>query len=171
MKNLTNALIQAFAISRYHSTLAAIISNNARKTPPPMQSKEPTIDQMNEVIAVFDGWKLLKGNPELICPSCDEGRVPSMCCTCDQKNDKFQKAGKMVARTYFGYHASWDVLMPVVKKIPKLIHGTDELDLRRQLSSRWKPIQNELCNVDLRNVHFCVYKFIEWYNQNKPNAE
>lgn len=30
---------------------------------------EVTIDAMNEVIALFDAWIKIKGNPHLICPA------------------------------------------------------------------------------------------------------
>ncbi len=131
-----------------------------------MQSKEPTIEQMNKAIAIFDGYMFFKGDPDHKCNFCFAGDEP-----CTPAVDRFAKDSRIVVYYELKYNTSWDILMPVVKKIPQLIRDTDELDLRRQLTSRWKPIQNELCNVDIRNVHFCVFKFIEWLNQNKPNAE
>lgn len=81
---------------------------------------EPTIEQMNEAIGMFDGWELISGDPNAICLSCDTGAQPSGWCTCDQKTDRFRKNGKTVASTYFQYDSSWDWLVPVVEKIHKL---------------------------------------------------
>jgi hypothetical protein len=85
-----------------------------------MQSNEPTINQMNAVISIFDGWKIFNGDTNVLCPSCDTGAIPSGWCICDQKSDRFQKDGKMVSVTYFQYHTSWDWLMPVIEKISKI---------------------------------------------------
>jgi hypothetical protein len=138
---------------------------------------ENEVTIMNEAIALFDGWKLIKGNPELVCPSCDEGKVPQMCCICDQKNDRFQKAGKIVSRSYFRYHASWDCLMPLVIRIK----NDDNLRLKTPClgvaDSIWpyinatKEMNKRLLRADITGTHIGVYQFVQWYNKNKPNGE
>ncbi len=124
------------------------------------QSNEPAIIEMNEAIAIFDGWRLIKGNPELVCPSCDEGKVPQMCCICDQKNDRFQKDGKMVSRTYFRYHASWDNLKPVIDEIFKYALAYPE---------HVRPVREMSIVVDIQAAHEKVYKFCKWFNEQKEN--
>lgn len=122
------------------------------------QSNEPMIEQMNEAIALFDGWKLINGDPTLICPSCDEGKAPSMYCICDQKCDRFQKDGKMVARTYFRYHVSWDYLKPVIDEIfcYALAHPEEV-----------RPVREMSIVVSIQAAHEKVYKFCKWFNEQK----
>ncbi len=132
------------------------------------QSNEPTTEQMNEVIALFDGWKLIKGNPELVCPSCDEGKVPQMCCICDQKNDRFQKEYKVVSRSYFRYHVSWDNLMPVWKQLAERVAAlTEEGDYPADFSTIMDMYAYRCEQVDIAAAHSYVYKGIVWYNQNE----
>lgn len=60
-----------------------------------MSSDTPTIDSMNEVIALFDGWKRIKGEHASL----------------------YKKDGKVYALGDFKYHTSWDCLKPVIDEI------------------------------------------------------
>ena len=60
-----------------------------------MESKEPTTDQMNETIALFDGWQRIKGEHASL----------------------YKKDGKVYALGDFKYHTSWDLLKPVIDEI------------------------------------------------------
>lgn len=125
-------------------------------------SNEPTTAQMNEIIALFDGWKLIHGEPNHVCPSCDEGKVPSGWCTCDQKSDRFQKDGKMVDRTYFRYHLSWDALKPVIDEIFRYAISEPE---------QVRPITALSVIVDIKAAHEKVFKFAQWHNQSTDTNE
>jgi len=128
-------------------------------------SNEPTIEQINEAIALFDGWKYIPGDPSHVCLSCDNGTQPSGWCTCDRKSDRFQKEGKMVTRTYFQYHWSWDYLMPVWKRIIDAVAGLTEAgDYPVDFSSIMDMYAYHCENVEIRSAHNYVYQAIQWYN-------
>lgn len=61
------------------------------------------------------------------------------------------------------YYLSWDSLMPVVKEISDMVYN-HHWDEQYNPRGRWVAIANELQNVNLENVWFCVVKFIQWYN-------
>lgn len=113
-----------------------------------MSGDKITIDEMNEAIALFDGY--------------------------EKYEDRFGiwfKRGELIKCLHpklqdLKYHTSWDALMSIVKKIKDLIRDAD-CEKRIQMSQRLKPIQNETLNVDVENTHYCVYQFIQWLNQNK----
>jgi hypothetical protein len=121
---------------------------------------------MNETIAIFDGWDFHKGDPNHKCPYCIGGDEP-----CTAAVDRFVKNNRTVFHYQLKYQSSWDALIPVVEKIPKLIRAELELEVRRQMSARYKPIENELCNFNRVNVHYCLYQFIVWYNNKKRTNE
>lgn len=76
------------------------------------QERQTAIDDMNEVIAIFDGWEFRKGDPSHKCPYCIGGDEP-----CTPAVDRFYKWGHVVFHYGLKYHSSWDALMPIVEKI------------------------------------------------------
>lgn len=120
-------------------------------------SKEPTIEQMNEVIVLFmggssikqHGWKRYVYYPE----------------SCAREITELE------------YHSSWDWLMPVVQKIegmnwcvrvenwPKCFPTP-----YKELYSVWMWLNPEdapeiqtYSDVKIKAVHIAVYQFIQWY--------
>ena len=120
-------------------------------------STQTTTAEMNRTICEFTGWEFKEVEPGWF-EAFHDGQLQ----WADDKRfiDRIMLEG-------FRFHEDWNKLMPVVAKIPKLIHATDELKLRREMSARWKPIENELCNVNMTNVHYCLFRFIQWYNKQK----
>jgi hypothetical protein len=130
----------------------------------------PTVEQMNEAIALFDGWELISGDPTHICLSCDKGVQPSGWCTCDAKADRFSRPGRIVGHTYFQYHSSWDCLMPVGKRIRDLL--SDMLSKRPPHTACMGDVIEvditcALHEYDITKVHEAIYGFIQWYNKAK----
>lgn len=124
-------------------------------------SKEPTIRQMNEAIALFMGYERYE----------------------DKYGIWFKKEGLIKCLHHklqdLQYHASWDWLMPVVGKIEKM-----EWCVRvenwpkkfkspyKELYSVWMWLDPEDCpeiqtysDSKIEAVHNAVYQFITWYNQ------
>lgn len=66
------------------------------------------------------------------------------------------------------YHSSWDWLLPVIKTAKTKINKYD-FDARQEASARLKAVTNEVCNINIENAHFCLVKFITWYNTQSPN--
>ena len=62
--------------------------------------------------------------------------------------------GSMLVRDY---HASWNALMPVVKRIQRL-----------EISEfyRKKPVMNALMDVEIESLFKAVSVFVKWYNRN-----
>lgn len=110
-------------------------------------SNEPTIEQMNEVIALFDGWQ--------------------------RYEDKFGiwfKRGELIKCLHpklqdLQYHKSWDALMPVVKKIRGM-----HMDILQRIGigeymHAAAPMNSALLSYDIEKMHLGVYNFLIWYNQ------
>lgn len=111
-----------------------------------MPQNEATIDQMNEVIALFIGLERYEDQYGIWFKR--EGLIKCM-------HPKLQE---------LAYHTSWDALMPVVEKIAKIISileapKNDELDAFKIIR---RPIY-----VAISTIHNDVYQFITWYNQQK----
>jgi hypothetical protein len=118
-------------------------------------SNEPTIEQMNEAIAVFDGWVV---RPERIINP-------------HQNPFYYLKEGFTFRHICdFDYHSNWSSLMPVVKHI----HDTlaDMLKKRPPHTA----CQGDLIEVDIHcairevdilKAHGFVYQFCLWHNQQK----
>jgi hypothetical protein len=148
-------------------------------------SNEPTIEQMNEAIAQFEGWQLIKGNPNHTCPSCDEGKVPSGWCTCYLKHSRFLKNGSCQSVTYFKYHSSWDWLIPVVEKAMNLrvkspATYNPELMFRIEIVNGYTEIKGTGEKIFynssaegsmLKATYKAVYQFIQWYNNQKEDKQ
>jgi hypothetical protein len=126
-------------------------------------SDKPTIDQMNEAIAIFDGWELVEREVELS----DFTSTNIMCFVTDD------------CRRYhpdLKYHESWDWLIPVVEKIATL--SPDDVvhmefcktyvrcHLWNMDDGRTR-VFDESGNPGILTVHKAVYQFIKWYNKQK----
>ncbi len=91
------------------------------------------------------------------------------------KTIKSAQLGDIYARyfdTDLKYHSSWDWLVPAITKIKETVqqYYTDgELVLYKAAKSRLTPIMNELYNLDITNTHYCIAKFIQWYNSTLTN--
>ena len=113
-------------------------------------SNEPTIEQMNEAIALFMGGSSIKehgGKRYVYYPeSCARGI------------------------TALEYHSSWDLLMPVGKKIYDLLA---EMAKKRPPSTACHGDMLEVdihCHIreyNLSKAHEAIYQFIQWYNKQK----
>jgi hypothetical protein len=72
--------------------------------------------------------------------------------------------------TEFKYHSSWDWLMPVLKLGKEKIKQADFNTMQEKAANgRLGAALNEAHNINLGNAHYCLVKFIEWYNQQKPS--
>jgi len=120
-------------------------------------SKEPTIEQMNEAIALFEG-RTFYGHTI----------------------DKFG-GNTANALPEMQYHSSWDWLMLVVEKIEKLnwcirVENWPKCfpTPYKELYSVWMwsnpedaPEIQTYSDVKIKAVHIAVYQFIQWYNKQK----
>jgi hypothetical protein len=128
---------------------------------------EPTIDQMNEAIALFDGWEFHKGDPDHKCNFCFAGDEP-----CTPAVDRFIKNGRTMFHYNLKYNYSWDLLMPVGKKIYDLLavmmrqrpaHTTCHGDI----------LEVDICcairEYNIEKAHEAICQFIVWYNNQNKN--
>lgn len=125
----------------------------------PQMANEPTISEMNKVIALFDGgiWKEDDyGDFGFFFPDNSKRRPTAI------------EALK--------YHTSWDWLMPVIEKIASIDY--EKYNFHISSTGQWACYINrddvfdsEIASYGgfepmIINVHKAVYKFIQWYNQN-----
>lgn len=130
-------------------------------------SATPTVDDMNEAIAMFDGWQLVEREVEMS----DFTSQKLMC---------FEKEGYWRYHYDHKYHSSWDALMPVVEKIESLYEGyafTVEIKgdwcLITQNTQHWMAFSDtiDMKGINVRktkkinSVYMAVFQFIQWYNQ------
>lgn len=113
-----------------------------------MEQVQPSVDQMNEVIALFIGYEKYEDKQGIWFKM--NGLIKCL-------HPKLQE---------LNFHRSWDLLMPILAKIKYIANA---IDMPREFISRWKPIENELRNINIINTHYCAYKFIQWYNQQKQS--
>ena len=104
------------------------------------QGNELTVEQMNEMIAIFMDLYKSEGSDF-------SGQDREM--WFDKKTHIRKVDGQLK------YHISWDWIMPVVKKI---LHEVNAINSEVGL-------QEALLKCDLSAVHLSVYKFIKWYSQ------
>jgi hypothetical protein len=122
-------------------------------------SNEPTTEQMNEAIALFDGWEV---RPERII---NPHQNPFYYL---KEGFTFRHIGD------FDYHSNWSSLMPVVKKI---------YDTLAEMLKKRPPhtachgdmievdIHCAIREVDILKTHGFVYQFCEWYNKQKEDKQ
>ena len=120
-------------------------------------SNEPTREIINEAICVFMGWEFIKVDEDFY-HALFEGNL--------MWADNRKGLNKTLLEG-FKYHSSWDWLMPVVLKAKALYLNYETGQMRDELKMRYKAIENELCNLNLINTHYCLYKFLQWYNKAK----
>lgn len=113
---------------------------------------EPTIEQMNEVIAIFDGWE--KRPERIIDP---------------EKNPFYYLKHGFTYRwiSDFHYHSSWDVLMPVWKKLRESILSDFKGKYPMKLLAAQRRWKNCCAGVSIDVAHSVVYELIQWYNKQK----
>jgi hypothetical protein len=127
-----------------------------------MSSDIPTIDDINEVIAGFEGYQFLEGDPTHKCPYCIGGDEP-----CSPAINRFVKNSRIVFHYELKYHSSWDALIPVCKKIKSTkITGMPALMAHMDAT---KEMNNGLVSLDIEKTHKGVYNFIVWLNNQNKN--
>lgn len=119
-------------------------------------ANEPTIDVMNKLIAVFDGYQFHKGDPDHKCNFCFAGDEP-----CTPSVDRFVKDSKVVFHYELKYHTSWDSLKPVIDEIFKYALAHPE---------EVRPIHEMSIVVSIQAAHEKVYEFCNWLNQQKQKG-
>jgi hypothetical protein len=118
------------------------------------QSNEPTIDQMNEAIALFMGYERYEDHSGIWFK-----RIGMIKCM----HPKLQE---------LNYHTSWDWLMPVWKQLTERVAAlTEEGDYPADFSTIMDMYAYHCEQVDITAAHDIVYKGIQWFNKNKPNGE
>lgn len=111
------------------------------------QSNEPTIEQMNEVIARFMGIEPV--------PS---GTLPI---------GHMKRNEESIA--FLNYHEEWGLLMPVVEKIAKTVSMLEVPKNDYELDA-FEIIRRPIYTA-ISTIHNDVYQFITWYNQQKQTNE
>lgn len=109
----------------------------------------PTIEQMNVLIARFEGRKWL-GKYTIDNYGGDTGNgLPDM-----------------------KYHSSWDWLMPCWKKVIDAVAGlTEEGDYPTDFSTIMDMYAYHCENVEIGAAHNYVYQAIQWYNKQKEDQQ
>lgn len=107
-----------------------------------------TKEEGNKAIGEFMGWTFIDDETVTHPDHSDHGRLLEL------RKDILQ------------YHSSWDWLMPCLKKAKQAIKEagwgtTTEKEANRRLGAAL----NETYNLNIENAHFCLVKFIEWYNK------
>lgn len=76
---------------------------------------------------------------------------------------------------YYRYHESWDCLMDVGKRIHDIL-----IEIHNWLPSRHTCCEGDLIEVDIQchvshyekaGAYNCMYKFVEWYNNNRDTIQ
>lgn len=150
------------------------------------QSNEPTIDQMNEAIAVFMGFEKV----HVGFFRCKDGDPVNDETEWQVANDEWldkmgiEDVGDFIVNVKedkyhnwedVNYHTSWDWMMPVVEKIRNLgyhIEITISVDCSVDIIKlRGDPSKDVLHIVAYSSaidaVYTAIYQFITWYNQQK----
>lgn len=112
-----------------------------------MELTELSIEQMNEVIALFDGWIVSKKG----------------------KTKIFLKGTDYYFNVELKYHTSWDWLHPVWDKYQSLVFP-EETTMKIHLNYLARLAQ-DIAYGTINEFHEKLYKAIQWYNQqiNKPD--
>jgi hypothetical protein len=102
------------------------------------------IEQMNEAIALFDGWDKING------------KYASL----------YKKDGKVYVLGDFKYHSSWEWLMPVWYKFRDLNVGINE---RVGHGLRVRMIINLMGFQTIDRTHKALFESIQWYQKQQAN--
>lgn len=121
----------------------------------------PTITEMNDIIAQFDGWQI-----EYI-----------------WQVKTYSKPGELLRYTV-NYDSSWDELIPIVEKIEAIydhFHGYFDVHiswnnctiqgtkLRTGKNPHYAYFNEVALETKLLATHYAVYMFIIWYNEKIKN--
>lgn len=127
------------------------------------QSNEPTIEEKNKAIALFDGYEFHEGDPTHKCNFCFAGDEP-----CTPAVDRFVKDCKVVFYYELKYHTSWDWLMPCWNNLRtelfQCMPASGFNDGFDKYGDAWK---TACFNAEIQNAHKVVYSAIKWLNQQK----
>lgn len=124
---------------------------------------KPSIEQMNEAIAIFDGWEFKAGDPKHKCPYCIGGDEP-----CTPAMDRFYKCGHVRFHYQLKYHESCDALMPVYHSLHEKAF---EMQNEPEALKLHADINNQLLFGTLADLCFKIYQFITWLNQQTTTNE
>lgn len=125
---------------------------------------DKTIEEMNRVIAIFDGWELKRGDKDHLCARHDYNH-PDEGCTCHMKNDEFIKNKKGVFIDGLKYHKDWNQLHAVWDRYKKLTFADPK---QEQLHSEMKSlISVAICYSDMLHVHKLLYDSIVFFTTTK----
>jgi transposase len=106
---------------------------------------EITTDDKNKLIAIFDGWEFVKGDPE---------RTPTV--------DRLVQDGYRRYPNELQYHSDWSWLMPIWFKIQ-----TIGADLGYSFKKFYERFHAGIDHQKIEMSHEAVFEFLQWYNQQK----
>ena len=117
-------------------------------------SNEVTIEQMNDVIAVFDGW----------------GKRPERIIDPEKTPFYYLKHGF----TYrwisdFNYHSSWDALMPCWDKFRNNVSDHFDEDFPPEYCAMCDAWALYCEHVNINGAHGIIYDGIQWFNKQQSN--
>lgn len=118
------------------------------------QSNQPTTDQMNEAIAVFNGW---------------------VKCEDDQYGAAYFRDNKGRFMKYvhsLEFETSWDLLMPIWNKLRTTVQLDNNGDYPAEFCAMSDVWENACFEVNIANAHYLIHDAIQWYNQqNQTNGQ
>lgn len=136
-----------------------------RQTEQPIEQRE--IDDMNEAIAIFEGWELVKGDPELICPIY-EGEA----CICSEKTDKFIRDGYRRYRHELKYHSSWEEIHKCWAKLYKQYEDGVGISNYAAFNGRFiYHMSRAMITGNITAAHRILFNAIEWINKNNEDGK
>jgi hypothetical protein len=109
-----------------------------------MNTETVSIEQMNEAIALFEGYRVY-----------DEGYT-----RCVVNNEGLGYPVKDLR-----YHESWSWIMPVYHRCRELIF----IETSDEGCKLFAKIQDNLLFGTLLDFHIRIYRFIHWYNNQKQS--
>lgn len=109
---------------------------------------EPTTEMMNEVIALFNGYRIY-----------DWGLT--RCVIVNDNKDS-------IPVSKLDYHVNWGTLMPVYHKVREKAF---ELKDDAKASLLFAKVMEQLLYGTIADVHLRIYQFITWHNQQKQTNE
>lgn len=130
----------------------------------PTATEQQKIDDINECIAQFDGWKLQKGNKNHRCDR-HNYNLPDEGCTCYLAVDSFVKDGHRRYHFELKYHEDWNMLHAVWDKFSQLI--LEDTKLFRWHSEMRSLIAVAICYSGISQAHKLLHEAIVFYNTTK----
>ena len=135
--------------------------------------EQSKIDDMNEVIAIFEGWEFVKGDPTLVCPSCDGDRLSSIqYCVCSEKADKFVKDGYRRYHYELTYHSSWEEIHNCWNKVYKW--HDDKVNTKIAVNFWMEDFIGQMSHAlitgNITAAHRILFNTVEWINKNNEDG-